>query len=432
MSRSFANYITACSEAVKDSNIPKIFRSWTAISAIAGALGRRAWYDFGAFQVRPNLYIVLIAGPGRGKSLSLILPIDKVFNTLTSEPGVTDHSGNLNLVTYGIEDRPLYLIRDRITPEKLSRVMVNCERQDLVLSKMNNEFKESSITLVTSEFGTLVNRADQYLQMFLTGLWDSPDEYTYRTKNQGDDLLKGPCLNWLACATPEQFVTHLPENARSQGLLSRIIPVLYDGDRGEQSLWYGKPSYGKLDALREDLAKISKMTGEFRFHDSIRDKADTEVAEGIPPTPNNPNLSEYLERRVVQFVKTAMCISAAKSDKKIITAEDWAEAKELMFETEKKMPEALAHFGVGKAGRLAVDMQEFLEYITTTQSRFGIPLSKFRQEALRKVSTPNEVEQMVKAMEDSGLISIEGGVVIPNVKKKKKDNKKKDPPVRVG
>jgi hypothetical protein len=37
---------------------------------------------------------------------------------------------------------------------------------------------------------------------------------------------------------------------------------------------------------------------------------------------------------------------------------------------------------------------------------------------MRKVSNPLEVEQMVKVMEESGLINVEGPIVIPNVMKK--------------
>lgn len=422
MPRNFPNFITACAGALKDSAIPEIYRVWSSISIVAGALGRRVWYDFGAYEVRPNLYIVQIGGPGSGKSLSLILPVEKLFRKLTTEPGTKkgQEAFNADLEKYGLEKSPLYLVTDRITPEKLSKVIVQTQRENLTLSTFADKFIESPLTLVTSEFGTLVNRSDNYLQMFLTGIWDSPSNYTYRTKTSGEDFLKGPCMNWIACATADQFVAHLPENARTQGLLSRIILVHYDGVPLPQSLYYPAPNYGELEVLREDLASISKITGQFRFEDGLKKEAEKEVNEGINPEPTDPNLSEYLRRRPSHFVKVALSISAAKSDELIITREDWEDTKRVMFAVEKQMPTALAHFGVGKAGRLAVDMQEFLEYITSTQDRYGIPIRVFKQELMRKVSNPLEVEQMVKVMEEAGLITVEGSIVIPNVKKEKK------------
>ena len=72
--------------------------------------------------------------------------------------------------------------------------------------------------------------------MFLTDMWDAKDSYSHKTKTSGEYIIEGPCLNWIACATPEQFVDNLPEDAKSQGLLSRIIPVFYEGERIPQDL----------------------------------------------------------------------------------------------------------------------------------------------------------------------------------------------------
>ena len=59
--RHFSNWIEACVHAVPNTPIPEVFRRWAAISAVAGAMGRRCWYDFGAFTVSTNMYIILVA-----------------------------------------------------------------------------------------------------------------------------------------------------------------------------------------------------------------------------------------------------------------------------------------------------------------------------------------------------------------------------------
>jgi len=40
-------------------------------------------------------------------------------------------------------------------------------------------------------------------------------------------------------------------------------------------------------------------------------------------------------------------------------------------------------------------------------------LKKFKRELLRKIPNPGELEQTVKAMEDSGYIEVKDGVVFP-------------------
>jgi hypothetical protein len=84
MTRIYKDYIEACVEASSDSPIPKIFRRWAALSSVAGALGRRVWFPMANYDIRSNIFVVMIAGPGRNKSVSLVLPYTKIFSKLTT------------------------------------------------------------------------------------------------------------------------------------------------------------------------------------------------------------------------------------------------------------------------------------------------------------------------------------------------------------
>ena len=57
------DFIQACANPVKGSPIPSKFAMWTAISAIAGALGRKCWFSMPHYHIRPNLFIVLLGTP---------------------------------------------------------------------------------------------------------------------------------------------------------------------------------------------------------------------------------------------------------------------------------------------------------------------------------------------------------------------------------
>jgi hypothetical protein len=107
------------------------------------------------YDIRSNIFVVLVAGPGRNKSVSLILPFSKVFRKLTTPVGTTpDHEHfNSGLTEYGLKEFPLYLIQDRITPEKLAVDMSKASRFDMRLSTIGDEFYDGSLTLVTSELG---------------------------------------------------------------------------------------------------------------------------------------------------------------------------------------------------------------------------------------------------------------------------------------
>ena len=417
MARKFKDFIQASVDAVKDSPIPKPFAKWTALSAVAGALGRRVWFPMPNYNIGSNLFVILIASPGRNKSVSLILPFSKVFSKLTSPVGATedDHNFNSGLDEYGLRKYPLYTIQDRITPEKLAVDMTKVTRMDMRLGNEANgfEFYDSSLTLVTSEFGTFMGRNERYLQMFLTDMWDAKDSYSHKTKTAGEYIIQGPCLNWIACATPTQFVDNLPEDAKSQGLLSRIIPVFYEGEKIPQDLRQKVISEHTINDLRNDLSKIALMRGPMEFERDAFEIANTDIFDGIQPEPTDPHLSEYCQRRVSHFLKVAMSVSASRSSSCKISKDDWTITKEIMFEMEQNMPKALEGFGMAKTGRIAHDMKVWLDATLSTSGKNHMQLRFFKRELLRKIQNPGELDQTIKAMQDSGYIKLEGNLIFP-------------------
>tara|TARA_Y100000033_G_scaffold51066_1_gene63560 strand:+ start:1205 stop:2461 length:1257 start_codon:yes stop_codon:yes gene_type:complete len=416
MARRFKDFIQASVDAVKDSPIPKPFAKWTALSAVSGALGRRVWFPMPNYNIGSNLFVILIASPGRNKSVSLILPFSKVFSKLTSPVGATedDHNFNSGLDEYGLRKYPLYTIQDRITPEKLAVDMTKVTRLDLRLcTEENPEFYDSSLTLVTSEFGTFMGRNERYLQMFLTDMWDAKDSYSHKTKTAGEYIIQGPCLNWIACATPTQFVDNLPEDAKSQGLLSRIIPVFYEGEKIPQDLRQKVISEHTINDLRNDLSKIALMRGPMEFERDAFEIANTDIFDGIQPEPTDPHLSEYCQRRVSHFLKVAMSVSASRSSSCKISKDDWTITKEIMFDMEQNMPKALEGFGMAKTGRIAHDMKVWLDATLSTSGKNHMQLRFFKRELLRKIQNPGELDQTIKAMQDSGYIKLEGNLIFP-------------------
>ena len=416
MARRFKDFIQASVDAVKDSPIPKPFAKWTALSAVSGALGRRVWFPMPNYNIGSNLFVILIASPGRNKSVSLILPFSKVFSRLTSPVGATedDHNFNSGLDEYGLRKYPLYTIQDRITPEKLAVDMTKVTRLDLRLcTEENPEFYDSSLTLVTSEFGTFMGRNERYLQMFLTDMWDAKDSYSHKTNTAGEYIIQGPCLNWIACATPTQFVDNLPEDAKSQGLLSRIIPVFYEGEKIPQDLRQKVISEHTINDLRNDLSKIALMRGPMEFERDAFEIANTDIFDGIQPEPTDPHLSEYCQRRVSHFLKVAMSVSASRSSSCKISKDDWTITKEIMFDMEQNMPKALEGFGMAKTGRIAHDMKVWLDATLSTSGKNHMQLRFFKRELLRKIQNPGELDQTIKAMQDSGYIKLEGNLIFP-------------------
>tara|TARA_R110002051_G_scaffold67231_1_gene121584 strand:- start:376 stop:1482 length:1107 start_codon:yes stop_codon:yes gene_type:complete len=360
------------------------------------------------------MFVVLVAPPGRNKSVSLILPFSKVFSKLTTPVGTEEDHDEFNsgLTKYGLKNYPLHIIQDKITPEKLAVEMSKVTRLDLRCATPKDDmFYDSSITLCTSEFGTFMNRNHNYLQMFMTDMWDSKDFYSHQIKTGSSQFIKGPCLNWIACATPQQFVDNLPEDAASQGLLSRILPVYHEGDRIAQSLYQKRIDDSIIEDLTYDLSLIAKMHGKFIFDAEVYEEVEKDFQEYIKPEPIDPNMIEYNQRRVSHFIKVAMSISASRRGTRVITASDWQLTKKIMFDVEKYMPQALEGFGMSKTGKIAHDMKGWLETTVFNNNRSHVHLRLFKRQLLNKTMAPGEISQYIQAMEDSGYIRVDSGLV---------------------
>ena len=408
------DFIHACAQPVKGSPIPHKFATWSAISAVAGALGRKCWFSMPNYDVRPNLFIVLVGPPGTNKSVSLILPFSKVFSKLTTPVGTKEDDDEFNsgLTQYGLKSYPLYLIQDKITPEKLAMEMHKTTRLDYRVGTVRDGlFYDSSITMTTSEFGTFMSRHYQYLQMFMTDMWDSKESYSHQIKTGASQFIKGPCLNWIACATPQQFIDHLPEDAASQGLLSRFLPIYHEGERIPQSLLQEKVSEDTLEDLRYDLSLIASIHGKFMFDEETKEVAEKDITIFIPPESKDPNMTEYNQRRVSHFLKVAMSINASRVGNRIITLSDWERTKEIMFAMEGKMPKALEGFGRSKTGKITHDMKEWLESTVFNNNRSHVRLKLFKRQLLNKTTAPSEMTQYLQAMQDTGYIRVEDELV---------------------
>lgn len=416
--RIYKDYINASCEISGDKP-PLIYRKWAAISVIAGALGRKVWLDAGAFQVRPNQYIILIGGPASGKSLGLIVPFT-VYSGLCTPIGTKKGDGDYNykLETYGLEETPLYLIEDRITPEQLVVDLAAVQRKFYKLTKFDVPFWDTSLTIVTSEFGSFMSREYRGLQMLLTDLWNADKAVSHRFKNAGRFYVQGPCLNWCAATTPDQFIDNLPENARGQGFLSRLMPIYYDGARVEEELYYPVGDENSIENLRLDLAEIAKMWGPFEFTKEAEGLAKEDIKAGLPPAPTDPHVKDYMDRRMSHMRKLVMSVSASRASDRLITAEDWMRAKKLLLEAETQMPKILRRFGLGRAGRTADELYQYLLRFLQGRPKASVPIIEFKREIMRRVATPGEVEQTYQAMLASGLIRQLGETAVVPIKDK--------------
>lgn len=358
--RLLPNWIQAYLAYTDESESPEEYHKWVAISTIAGAMRRRSFYNYGYFLAYPNMYIVLVGPAGRCKKSTAM----RIGRSMLSE--VKD----VNFTT------------DSITRERLI--------QDL---SQSNKDGHSTMTAYSSEFASLLTSSGMDMVVFLTDIFDSPPEWSHKTKIGGTNKIKGPCLNMCGATTPDWIAKAMPLDTVGIGLTSRIIFVYQDTPRVKDPF----PELNEKqkiirEALVKDLASISLVNGEYTWESEATKNVYREWYKSRIQDPNptgDPRLNGYYERKPVHLLKLCMIIAASFRDEPIIKESDFKDALILFDQIEAMMPRVFANVGKNP---LSVDYDDIAAVVA--QHPQGIKLGQL----MRMFKHSVDMEQLDKVM----------------------------------
>lgn len=286
---------------------------------------------WGHSKIYPNQYIVLVGPSGtarKGEALSIAKPfLDHVQITI-SPP--------------------------KITREALIRLM--SESVTNFVDAQKNFIFQCPVTVFSKELSVFLGQKNTGLLADLTDIYDSDDSWTYLTKHgeKTKDPITGPCLNLLGGTAPDWIPTILPSEAVGGGFTSRVIFVVEEG-KGQTITNPNNYPEDKIlcEKLKKDLEKIKLLVGPFEFskgaldiYESWYGKQEKELKAGTFSI-QDPRFGGYVARRATHIKKISMCLSASRDDSKIITAEDFKRALEILETNEKKMLKIFS--GIGKS-----------------------------------------------------------------------------------
>lgn len=359
---------------VEDTESPRLFHLWSAISGISACLGRRCWLPFGPMTVYPNQFIALVGTPGTRKSTAMgimkrqlrkstgvrFAPADTAGQRqglVEAMRGKTDSEEYLNGVQLAAaEDSLAGLTLDHIA--QITNVPDTDESDDNPLDEARGFISGADkhhIMVTATELSRFIGQNNFQMLDFLGTMWDGED-YEYQTK-AGLTVLRDPLINMLCCTTPTSLNVAMPPAAGGQGFLSRMILV------------YGTRKYKLVPTPEEpDPEIVLRVRGQFN-------RTYLELAGEVNESPaalvyreslydfkleiNDPRFSYYHERRQDHLIKLAIALAASRTSL-TIEKDDYEAAHKILRATERGMSDALGEFGMNP---LAALKQNMLEYI---------------------------------------------------------------------
>lgn len=377
---------------MKDKVAPDSFIEMGFYAMINAALQRRVWtgsYDMPLF---PNMYIVLVAGPGIGKGI-VIKPVKELLGSIYLKPKTKvgqavrdsveimaeaiakkeelaeDETDDINVADARIKDlneflsaearskykaatEPLPAIphaADCTTFEAIVRDQAKAIRRIYTGKKdkfsPKGHYTSNPMTILVEEMATLFRKKHEDLIRYFLTAFDCGN-FEYKTKHQGEDIIKFLCLNILAGTNPGFMRDSVNARVIEEGFSARTIFVYENAKRFERfdQATISPEQTAALEEVRAHVEKLTTLYGQVEFTPEAHAFLKHYVEEVLPVLRTNidPNLVHYYARKNIHVCKMAMAIHFADKLDYVITLDECEKALAILEKLETKMHYALA------------------------------------------------------------------------------------------
>lgn len=325
---------------------PKIYHRWCALTAIGALLGRNVYLQFGHSRIYPNLYTMLIGDPGARKSTAIKLA--KKLLTLSGYETFAAQKTRQEKFLLDLSGAP-------DEPQPGSKVKFSIDQTAENLWGDDASLKEPREVLIAAdEFNQFIGIGNLDFCSLLGDLWDWDDEvlpYKHRLKNSKDVHIWQPTVSILGGNTPENFATAFPPAILGQGFLSRLL-LIHGERRGVKYAFPPEPDSAKTEGLVSSLRRIrtSNQRGPISLDDAARRILGC-IYEGEQDI-GDVRFKSYANRRYTQLLKLCIIIACADNTGNI-TESTVIHANTILCAAEAVMPIALGEFGKSKNSDIA-------------------------------------------------------------------------------
>jgi len=306
--------ITAFKEYAIPFNAGSAFVETGALWMTSTAATRQVGSKLRGQLTTPNLYFMLVSGPGAGKSQT-VKAVKSVLLPATGFSFVPQ-----SVTRAGLQDYMQENLKTRRAPDGALLPSNEC----IALSD------EIQGILPEHDIGHLT---------FYNELYDTLSTYQAVTRSNGTVRLESPYCSIITGVQPAFLAMTIPEQAWGMGFMSRTI-MIFDQAKVRTSAFDYEDVDHKLKAdIIADLKQIRTLYGYFKWEKGAKALYEEWwVKNGGPPVPQNKRLAMgYNARRDLHFFKLAMAFSLSRGNDLLVTINDASRAVEYLVRSEDRM-----------------------------------------------------------------------------------------------
>lgn len=378
--RRLSNWIEGYLKFTENTESPKSYHLWVAISCIASALQRRVFQRWGHDKIYPNQYIVLVGPSGQARKGAAI----SIGKSLVRD---------VNIPIVGQDNSIEAIIRD------VRLAVSSFQNPETGMPQF-----QSAVSCFSDEFAVFTGQQNTRLLSYLTEWWESLDNWKRTTKNMGTDDIVGICVNLLAATAPDWIPYILPKEAIGGGFTSRCMFIV----ENRKGRTIADPNAFEIPKrLREDLLydleQMTLLTGEAHFDAEAHEiycawyeEQDRKIAAGQIEV-RDPAFMGYYSRKATHLKKVAVALSVAERSDLVINGEHVRRALSLLSGVESTMSQVYA--GIGKA-KYAEETDKILDYMKRNGK---VTKGQLLKDFYRNIDEPG-LEGVMKILQEMGFV----------------------------
>lgn len=329
MSRNFPDFLTAYMDYADNKFAPRVFHLWSAVSILAGAMERKCYLPWDSnFAYHPNMFILLVAHPGIGKSSALTKAVDLLQDMNTETGG------------------GMHMIPSQVTEAKFIDLMSQSQPLEIGTKVM---YHSSGYYFASEASNSLKNVYGDFIGC-ITDFYDCPKFWEKATQKDGKLTLTNVCFNLLAGCTFDYLSKLVTDDNIMGGFASRVTYIIFQDDISRQAKF--QSGHGGQDSperlayranLIEDLGQIHKLKGAFQGTDEFAAcyEAWYPKYEAERNAIKSEKMKSLLVRKETALMKLCMILSASEGDDLLLKPHHWETALEMIDEVEKDLPAML-------------------------------------------------------------------------------------------
>lgn len=345
------DFLSAYFQYIGETEAPATFHRWSCLSILGAWIGRDYQFKLGHFNIKPNIYCMLMGSAGSRKSTAI-----KIAAKLIRKAGYKSIAADKTTKEKFLLDLSGVVFDSEASVGK-GKSAAEIMEENLFGEETNSHIPE--MLIAADEFNTFVGNGNIEFLSMLGVLWDHEGLFENKVKNSKSVELTDPFVSIIAGNTPTGFSLAFPAEAIGQGIFSRL--VLVHGDpTGKKITFPQPPSDTDTNLLLDILHAIKQVTGgrQATVSDGAKKLLDAIYKRdyALPDV----RFDSYMNRRFTHLIKLCLIISAA-SLRNDIQECDVIYANTILTHAEHSMPKALGEFGKARHSDVSHKLLQILD-----------------------------------------------------------------------